>query len=114
VRFMLDRDGSDGGFSMVETPDGRAALAAPLHRHNREDEYRYVLGSRRMGALPRPTYVEAGQATSSGSPRRVDTPSERRGWPLPDPSRSSRRQASRASCAELVDIGGGRQGGPNE
>ena len=50
VRFMID--GVDAGerFSLVEHPMSARALAAPLHRHNREDEYSYVLEGR-MGAL---------------------------------------------------------------
>src|SRR5437762_14276627 len=50
VRFMLDGHTSDGGFSLGEHPMSAHALAAPLHRHTREDEYSYVLeGS--VGAL---------------------------------------------------------------
>jgi mannose-6-phosphate isomerase-like protein (cupin superfamily) len=50
VRLMIDSDGSGGGFSLVEHPMSARALAAPLHRHAREDEYSYVLeGS--MGAV---------------------------------------------------------------
>ena len=51
VRFMIDTDETDnGGFSLVEHPMGPRKLAAPLHRHSREDEYSYVLEGR-MGAL---------------------------------------------------------------
>jgi mannose-6-phosphate isomerase-like protein (cupin superfamily) len=39
-----------GGFSLVEHPMPPRALAAPLHRHSREDEYSYVIEGR-MGAL---------------------------------------------------------------
>jgi mannose-6-phosphate isomerase-like protein (cupin superfamily) len=47
---MIDGEESGGGFSLVEHPMSARALAAPLHRHAREDEYSYVLeGS--MGAL---------------------------------------------------------------
>jgi quercetin dioxygenase-like cupin family protein len=50
VRFMIDGPESDERFSLVEHPMSPHALAAPLHRHNREDEYTYVLeGS--VGAL---------------------------------------------------------------
>src|SRR5205085_11196706 len=50
VRFMIDGEDSGGGFSLVEHPMPPRALAAPLHRHSREDEYSYVLeGS--VGAL---------------------------------------------------------------
>jgi mannose-6-phosphate isomerase-like protein (cupin superfamily) len=50
VRFMIDADQTDGGFSLVEHPMSAHALAAPLHRHAREDEYSYVLEGR-VGAL---------------------------------------------------------------
>jgi len=40
---MIDGDEAGGGFSLVEHPMGPRALAAPLHRHTREDEYSYVL-----------------------------------------------------------------------
>src|SRR5450432_2474895 len=50
VRFMLDGVTSDGGFSLVEHPMSAHALAAPLHRHSREDEYSYVVEGR-VGAL---------------------------------------------------------------
>src|SRR5690349_24730727 len=50
VRFMIDGGEADERFSLVEHPMGPRALAAPLHRHNREDEYSFVLeGS--VGAL---------------------------------------------------------------
>jgi mannose-6-phosphate isomerase-like protein (cupin superfamily) len=50
VRFMIDGDETDRGFSLVEHPMSPRALAAPLHRHTREDEYSYILEGR-MGAL---------------------------------------------------------------
>lgn len=50
VRFMIDGAESGGGFSLVEHPMSARALAAPLHRHTREDEYSYVLEGR-VGAL---------------------------------------------------------------
>mgnify|MGYP001259408108 CR=1 FL=1 len=50
VRFMIDGNESGGGFSLVEHPMSARALAAPLHRHTREDEYSYVLEGR-VGAL---------------------------------------------------------------
>src|SRR6202045_3728191 len=50
VRFMIDGEEADERFSLVEHPLSARALAAPLHRHTREDEYSYVLeGS--VGAL---------------------------------------------------------------
>jgi mannose-6-phosphate isomerase-like protein (cupin superfamily) len=50
VRFMIDGVEADDRFSLVEHPMGPRALAAPLHRHTREDEYSYVVQGR-MGAL---------------------------------------------------------------
>jgi quercetin dioxygenase-like cupin family protein len=50
VRFMVDGSESGGGFSLVEHPMSAHALAAPLHRHTREDEYSYVIDGR-VGAL---------------------------------------------------------------
>ena len=50
VRFMAWAEETGGGFSLVEHPIPPGMLAAPLHRHNREDEYSYVLEGR-MGAL---------------------------------------------------------------
>src|ERR1700730_4464126 len=50
VRFMIDGDEAHGNFSLVEHPMSPHALAAPLHRHTREDEYSYVLEGR-IGAL---------------------------------------------------------------
>jgi quercetin dioxygenase-like cupin family protein len=50
VRSMISGANSGGGFSLVEHPLKPHALAAPLHRHSREDEYSFVLRGR-MGAL---------------------------------------------------------------
>jgi len=37
---------SGGGFALVEHPMEPHALAAPMHRHSREDEYSFVLEGR--------------------------------------------------------------------
>jgi mannose-6-phosphate isomerase-like protein (cupin superfamily) len=68
VRFMID--GSDAGerFSLVEHPLSPRALAAPLHRHTREDEYSYILEGR-MGALLGDEVVEAGPGDLVHKPR---------------------------------------------
>ena len=60
-RHMTDGDETEGRFSLVEHPMPPRALAAPLHRHTREDEYSYVLEGR-MGALlgDDVVYAEAG------------------------------------------------------
>jgi mannose-6-phosphate isomerase-like protein (cupin superfamily) len=68
VRFMVDGDETDRGFSLVEHPMSARALAAPLHRHNREDEYSYVLEGR-MGALLGDDVVEAGPGDLVFKPR---------------------------------------------
>jgi quercetin dioxygenase-like cupin family protein len=49
VRFMIGGEDSGGGFSLVEHPMPPRGLAAPMHRHSREDEYSYVLEGR-LGA----------------------------------------------------------------
>lgn len=49
-RFMVDRQDSDGRFALVEHLMAPRALAAPVHRHSREDEYSYILEGR-VGAL---------------------------------------------------------------
>ena len=68
VRFMID--GIDAGerFSLVEHAMSPRALAAPLHRHTREDEYSFVLEGR-MGALLGDEVVEAGPGDLVFKPR---------------------------------------------
>jgi mannose-6-phosphate isomerase-like protein (cupin superfamily) len=68
VRFMIDGDESGGGFSLVEHPMPPRRLAAPLHRHSREDEYSFVLEGR-MGALLGGEVVEAGPGDLVFKPR---------------------------------------------
>jgi quercetin dioxygenase-like cupin family protein len=46
VRFMIDGAESGETFSLVEHPMQPRALAAPMHRHSREDEYSFVLEGR--------------------------------------------------------------------
>ncbi len=50
VRFMIWGAEAGEQFALVEHPMSPRALAAPLHRHAREDEYSYVLRGR-LGAL---------------------------------------------------------------
>ncbi len=69
VRFMIDGDETpDRGFSLVEQPMSARALAAPLHRHTRENEYSYILEGR-MGALLGDEVVEAGPGDLVFKPR---------------------------------------------
>jgi mannose-6-phosphate isomerase-like protein (cupin superfamily) len=68
VRFMIDGPDTDEGFSLVEHPMPPRALAAPLHRHTREDEYSFVLEGR-MGALLGEEVLEAGPGDLVFKPR---------------------------------------------
>ncbi|WP_372789892.1 cupin domain-containing protein [Paraconexibacter sp.] len=65
---MIDGATTTGGFSLVEHPMGPRALAAPLHRHTREDEYSYVLEGR-VGALLGDEVVEGGPGDLIFKPR---------------------------------------------
>jgi mannose-6-phosphate isomerase-like protein (cupin superfamily) len=68
VRFLIN--GADAGqrFAFLEHPMSPRALAAPLHRHSREDEYSFVLEGR-MGALLGEDVVEAGPGELVFKPR---------------------------------------------
>jgi len=60
-RFMIGGRDSDGRFALVEHRLAPRVLAAPLHRHAKEDEYSYVLEGR-VGALlgEEEVFAEAG------------------------------------------------------
>ncbi len=68
ARFMIDGGDTAQDFSLLEHPMSPRALAAPLHRHTREDEYSYVLEGR-MGALLGEEVVEAGPGDLVLKPR---------------------------------------------
>jgi mannose-6-phosphate isomerase-like protein (cupin superfamily) len=68
VRFMIPGADTEEAFSLVEHPMPPRHLAAPLHRHNREDEYSFVLEGR-MGALLGDDVVEAGPGDLVYKPR---------------------------------------------
>jgi mannose-6-phosphate isomerase-like protein (cupin superfamily) len=68
VRFLIDGHEADERFSLVEHPMSARSLAAPLHRHTREDEYSFVLEGR-MGALLGDEVVEAGPGDLVFKPR---------------------------------------------
>ena len=68
VRFMLAGAEAGERLSLVEHPMPPRALAAPLHRHTREDEYSFVLEGR-MGALLGDDVVEAGPGDLVHKPR---------------------------------------------
>jgi mannose-6-phosphate isomerase-like protein (cupin superfamily) len=68
ARFMINGEDAGGDFSLVEHPLSVRALAAPLHRHTREDEYSFVLEGR-MGGLLGDEVVEAGPGDLVFKPR---------------------------------------------
>lgn len=68
VRFMIDGPESQQRFALVEHLMSSRALAAPLHRHTREDEYSFILEGR-MGALLGDDVVEAGPGDLVHKPR---------------------------------------------
>ena len=49
-RFLIDGADAGGRFALVQHLFAPRALAAPLHRHHREDEFSYVLFGR-IGAV---------------------------------------------------------------
>ena len=65
---MIDGDEAGSRFSLVEHPMSPRALAAPLHRHTREDEYSYVVEGR-VGALLGEEVVVAGPGDLIFKPR---------------------------------------------
>jgi mannose-6-phosphate isomerase-like protein (cupin superfamily) len=68
VRFMIDGSEADQRVSLVDHSMSPRALAAPLHRHTREDEYSFILEGR-MGALLGDDVVEAGPGDLVYKPR---------------------------------------------
>src|ERR1700716_2577526 len=68
VRFMISGGESGGGFSLVEHPMSPRALAAPMHRHSREDEYSYILEGR-VGASLGGRVVYGGPGDLTFKPR---------------------------------------------
>jgi quercetin dioxygenase-like cupin family protein len=113
VRFIVEGLDSGGGFSLVEHPMSAHALAAPLHRHSREDEYSYVVEGR-VGAL-------LGEEVVVGSPG--DLIFKPRGqwhtfWNAGEKPARLLEIISPAGFeqyfAELVDLGGSTQADPRE
>ena len=68
VEWKIDAAASGGRFSVVHHPLAPRALAAPLHRHQREDEYSLVLAGT-LGALLGDHVVTAGPGTWVHKPR---------------------------------------------
>jgi quercetin dioxygenase-like cupin family protein len=69
VRFLVPGGDSQGGFALVEHPLAPRALAAPLHRHSREDEFSYITRGR-IGLLLGQQVIEAGPGDLISKPRR--------------------------------------------
>ena len=68
ARFLLEAAASDGRVAVVEHWVPARTLAAPLHRHSREDEYSWVLKGR-MSAQLGEKVVEAGPGDFVHKPR---------------------------------------------
>ena len=68
VRFMIDGGEAGDRFALVEHPMPPHALAAPIHRHSREDEYSFVLEGR-MGAILGDELVQASAGDLVFKPR---------------------------------------------
>src|SRR3954462_15615281 len=68
VRFIVDGAEAGDRLSVVDPSMSPRALAAPLHKHTREDEYSFVLEGR-MGALLGDDVVEAGPGDLVHKPR---------------------------------------------
>ena len=46
ARYLIEGEETDGRFALVEHPIAPRALAAPMHTHEHEDEYTFVLAGR--------------------------------------------------------------------
>ena len=68
VRFMIDGGEAGDRFALVEHPMPPHALATPIHRHSREDEYSFVLEGR-MGAILGDELVQASAGDLVFKPR---------------------------------------------
>ena len=111
VRFIIDGDEAGERFSLVEHPMSPRALAAPLHRHVREDEYSFVLEGR-VGALLGDEVVEGGPGDLIFKPRNQ----WHTFWNAGDEPARILEIISPAGFerffAELVDLGGVAQADP--
>jgi mannose-6-phosphate isomerase-like protein (cupin superfamily) len=106
-------DGIDAGdrFALVEHPMPPRALAAPMHRHSREDEYSFVIEGR-MGAQLGDDVLEAGPGDLVHKPR----DQWHTFWNAGDEPCRILEVISPAGFEkyfdELVDLGGSRQATP--
>ena len=69
-RYVLRGDSSEGRFALIEHTIPPRALAAPMHAHEREDEYSFVLAGR-LGAQIGDEVVEAGPGELVLKPRGI-------------------------------------------
>jgi quercetin dioxygenase-like cupin family protein len=69
-RYVLRAEDSGGRFALVEHTIPPRALAAPMHTHEHEDEYSFVLAGR-MGAQIGDEVVEAGPGELVLKPRGI-------------------------------------------
>jgi mannose-6-phosphate isomerase-like protein (cupin superfamily) len=69
-RFVLRGEDTGGRFALVEHTIGPRALAAPMHVHEREDEYSYVLAGR-IGVQIGDDVLEAGPGELVLKPRGI-------------------------------------------
>jgi mannose-6-phosphate isomerase-like protein (cupin superfamily) len=111
ARFVLDGADVDDRFSLVEHPMSARALAAPMHRHHDEDEYSFVIEGR-MGALLNDEHLEAGPGDLVHKPRGQ----WHTFWNAGDGPCRILEIISPAGFerffAELIDLGGVAQAGP--
>src|SRR5437588_4384840 len=111
VRFMIDGAEAGERFSLVEHPMSARALAAPLHRHAREDEYSYIVEGR-VGALLGEEVLIAGPGDLIFKPRNQ----WHTFWNAGDEPARLLEIISPAGFerffAELVDLGGVTQADP--
>ena len=111
VRFMIDGHESDERFSLVEHPMPPRSLAAPLHRHLREDEYTFVIEGQ-VGCLLGDEVLVAGPGDLVWKPRNQ----WHTFWNAGDAPASILEIISPAGFErffdELVDMGGAMQAAP--
>ena len=69
-RYVLRGDSSEGRLALIEHVIPPRALAAPMHTHEREDEYSFVLAGR-LGAQIGEDVVEAGPGELVVKPRGI-------------------------------------------
>ena len=69
-RFVLRGERTDGRFALIEHTIGPRTLAAPMHVHEREDEYSFVLAGR-IGVQIGNEVLEAGAGELVLKPRGI-------------------------------------------